>query len=435
MSVPKPTLVDLILDASVGGKALLKTLSIDVTTAGTFKLVNGSTRQIFELFNYKTSATAEEGLRIKSVAGANFEIGTFQGSATGSIRSLSFGYYGRATPTLLTRTAELNLSTGEMNVWGGIFQVRRYGNNATASQFVFKKYRGTEGVGEVALLNNDLVGQLLFQGYNGASLPSASAIQAQAAADFTTTSNPVRLLMSTTPAGSTSGVNRFVITESGLINIGPWSTATPLASLVTLVGNNSSSAETNSLRFHDTSIITGIGQVLGKIEFYSGDGSVPGPGVKAWIAGVTESASVANASIVFATDTNTGTATERMRIKHTGIVQVERLLGQTTEVVNTPAATTQTITLESGRLQTLSLVNSTGTVTATLTVPTIAAEGSILVKQHATTARSITWAVSSGSIKWLGTQPTWGSDAAGAVRNVRWRWDGSVMHLEASAAG
>lgn len=431
---PKPTTVDLILDATAGGKALLETVSVDVTTAGTFKLVNGTNRQIFEIFNNLTSGTSSEGIRLKTVLNANYELGAFQGSVSGNIRSLSFGSYARATPTVLDRWIEFNLSTGEANFHGGLLQVRKYGDVSTASQIISKKYRGTESV-PTALLNNDVIMQVLGQGYNGSTIATCGAFQIQAAGDFDPASAPTRVLFNTTPSGSITAVTRGLFTEGGIFYVGPFSTSVPVGGLMMLVGNNGSGGENNTLRFHDTAQVSGIGQVLGKIEFYSADASAPGVGVKSYIASISEGAGVAISAIVFATDLQTGTPIERMRVTSSGTVRTERLIGQTAEVVYTPLATTQTIPLDAGRMQTLTLVSTTGSTTVTLTVPTLAADGSIIVKQHGTTPRAITWAVSAGTIKWLGTQPTWASDAVNAVRNVRWRWDGSVMHLESSAAG
>lgn len=108
---------------------------------------------------------------------------------------------------------------------------------------------------------------------------------------------------------------------------------------------------------------------------------------------------------------------------------------QTSEPVNTPAGTTQTITLNNDNHQTLDLTSATGTVTATLTVPSGPCAGTLIIRQHATTARGITWAVSSGSIKWLGTQPTWSSDATNSYRVVSWRWNGSIMFLMSTESG
>lgn len=124
-----------------------------------------------------------------------------------------------------------------------------------------------------------------------------------------------------------------------------------------------------------------------------------------------------------------------IKFNTSGVIETTKLIGQTSEYVYTPTGTTQTIPLNEGRMQTLFLTSATGATTVTLTVPSIVADGSIIVKQHNSTPRNIVWAVSSGTTKWLGTQPTWSSDAAAAVRNVRWRWDGSILYLESSAAG
>jgi hypothetical protein len=432
---PKPTLIELIGNANASGKLLLANSTIDIATANLFRLANLTNRQIFELLSTETAdRVTQEGIRLKAVSN-NFEFGTFVGSGAGTTRGLSIGTYPLATPTTLTKWMQF-VSNGEIGIYGpSILRQYRYSDDAVASVFTMRKYRGTESA-PTSLLTNDVIGQLLFQGYNGATITSLAAVQAQATADFTTTSGPTRLLFNTTSPASIGSSVRMVITEDGRVSIGTWSTATPLAAQVTLIGNNSGGAENNTLRFHDLNGAITTGNTIGKIEFYSGDASAPGVGVKAWIASLSEGVSAANAAIVFATDTNTGTPIERMRIKATGVTTFEKLHGSTTEVTYTPTGTTQTIPLDSGTMQTLALTSTTGATTATLTVPTIAsARGSIIVKQHGTTARNIVWAVSAGTIKWLGTQPTWSSDAINAVRDVRWRWDGSVMYLDASAAG
>jgi len=101
----------------------------------------------------------------------------------------------------------------------------------------------------------------------------------------------------------------------------------------------------------------------------------------------------------------------------------------TSEPTGTPSGTTQTLTLADGNHQTLALTSATGTVTATLTVPTGSSSGTIIVKQHASAAKDITWAVSAGTIKWMGAEPDWVADAINAVRIVSWRYNGSVMYL------
>lgn len=328
---PKPTAVELILDANTSGKALLKNTTIDISVAHVLRLVNSTNRQTLELMNNVVSATSEEGIRVKAVASASFEIGTFVGTVGGTTRGLTIGTYDRATPTVITKWMTFTGTTGEVNCWGTIFQVRRYANDATAVQYIAKKYRGTETIPTEVLASDSLL-LIVAQGYNGSAISTGASIQFQAAADFASGSLPTRIIFNTCATGSSVNTARMSITEAG-------------------------------------------------------------------------------------------------------IVQVNRLIGQAAEVTVTPGATTATMTLDSGRMQTLTLVSTTGNTTATLTVPTIPADGSILVKQHGTTPRNITWAVSSGTIKWMGTQPTWNADAVNAVRNVRWRWDGSVMHLESSAAG
>ncbi len=69
----------------------------------------------------------------------------------------------------------------------------------------------------------------------------------------------------------------------------------------------------------------------------------------------------------------------------------------TTDVTSTPSGTTQTINLASGNHQTLSLASATGATTVTLTPPATSSAGTIIVKQHGTTPRSITWASSQRS--------------------------------------
>ena len=135
--------------------------------------------------------------------------------------------------------------------------------------------------------------------------------------------------------------------------------------------------------------------------------------------------------IVFGTTPNgTTTNTVALTIDQNQVATFSKLVAQSAaEITSTPSGTTQTITLNNGNHQTLTLTSSTGAVTATLTVPSNVSSGTIIVKQHGTTPRNITWAVSAGTIKWMGTQPTWSSDAVNDIRIVSWRYDGSVMYL------
>jgi hypothetical protein len=103
---------------------------------------------------------------------------------------------------------------------------------------------------------------------------------------------------------------------------------------------------------------------------------------------------------------------------------------RSSEVSSTPSGTTQTITLGNGNLQTLSLASTTGNPTVDFVMPSSSAAGSIVLLQHGTTPRDVTWtATGGGTILWAGTQPTWASDAASSYRVIAWRYDGTRLFL------
>ena len=119
-----------------------------------------------------------------------------------------------------------------------------------------------------------------------------------------------------------------------------------------------------------------------------------------------------------------------LTIDQNQVATFSKLIAQSAaEITNTPTGTTQTITLKDGNHQTLALTSATGTVTVTLTVPSNVSAGTLIVQQHATTVRDLTWAVSAGTIKWMGAEPTWSGDATSSVRIVSWRYNGSVIYL------
>lgn len=91
---------------------------IDTNTANTVKLVDGTNRQTLELYSYQSAADNLEGLRIKAVSSAPYEIGTFVGSTTGTNRALAIGAYERATPTVLTKWVEVS-TAGNVGIGTG----------------------------------------------------------------------------------------------------------------------------------------------------------------------------------------------------------------------------------------------------------------------------------------------------------------------------
>lgn len=121
--------------------------------------------------------------------------------------------------------------------------------------------------------------------------------------------------------------------------------------------------------------------------------------------------------------------TDRMTFGSAGGVILNTIIRHSSEITSTPSGTTQTITLNNGNHQTLSLASSTGDVTVTLTVPSSSAAGTLIIGQHGTTPRDITWAASSGTIYWLGTEPTWNSQSTSEKTIVEWRFDGTDTYL------
>ena len=78
-------------------------------------------------------------------------------------------------------------------------------------------------------------------------------------------------------------------------------------------------AGTNVFRFTDTDASAAINQPMGMIEWYGSDSSTPGAGVKAYIAGISES-TTPDSALIFGTSDNVAStqAVERWRINSSG---------------------------------------------------------------------------------------------------------------------
>jgi len=101
---------------------------------------------------------------------------------------------------------------------------------------------------------------------------------------------------------------------------------------------------------------------------------------------------------------------------------------ENTQTPTDPA--TATIDLGAENHHTLNCGSAVGAITLTLTVPPGPTAGTIIIEQDAT-ARDVTWSPSAGTVKWLGTEPTWDGDAS-KWRVVSWRWDGTYLYLSAT---
>ncbi len=91
----------------------------------------------------------------------------------------------------------------------------------------------------------------------------------------------------------------------------------------------------------------------------------------------------------------------------TGNVTTTGQFANTNNTVNTPSGTTQTINWNNGNYQTLALTSATGTVTLTLTNPIVGASYILVIKEHASSPKAVTWPSSAPDVKWAGgTEPT-----------------------------
>lgn len=393
-------------------------LALTRDVAGILAQRVGTNAQTFRIYNTYSSYTSNEFLQIRGVASNNFEIGPQNGSAGGTLRGLTLGGYSGGsstiTPWLTFTNAGAATFASTLSVTGATtFNSTVIAESApvyirTASLFfdsygthngiLHRRANGTLGTpSEVA--TNDLIAFWNAVGYHdgggGAKAfhtAATAGIYMYASEGFTPTACGGNIRFFTTPTGSTTLTTRMVINHNGNVAIGGNNTVP--AGLLHLI------SATEQLRVgFDAS------------NYYSTTVSSAGA--------VTFDAVGASAGFTFS---------DR--------VTFSQLVAQSAaEITSTPSGTTQTITLNNGNHQTLTLTSSTGNVTATLTVPSNVSSGTLIVKQHASTPRAITWAVSSGTIRWMGTQPTWASDAANAVRIVSWRWDGSVMYLAATDVG
>ncbi len=138
--------------------------------ANTYNFRNGLSAQSLELENTYTSSTTREFLRLRGVAGANFEIGPSNGSIGGTLRGLTIGGFGNGSSTITPWLTFDN--TGAATFAAGIYQ--------TNQQWMFwggtAIFRGDAGVG--LQLNNTAVRnitQLEFGSNNDAVVVRDSA--------------------------------------------------------------------------------------------------------------------------------------------------------------------------------------------------------------------------------------------------------------------
>lgn len=304
---------------------------------------------------------------------------------------------------------------------------------------VQNRYRRSLGTvaSPTAVTSGTVLGQLLFDGWDGATWSGSSGqIAVVASENFTGSAHGGYIRLGAIPTGSTTVSNTFYLHGTGAVVIGQanYTTEPPAPVKLNLRGNNNAATENNLLRFTDADPTTQANQLVGGFDFESLDSSPVSAGVRAYYKVYSAGTGPAVYTSIATCDTD-GAVAERLRITESGPIRVTHSVFRESEVSYTPSGTTQTIPLNAGNYQSLSLAATSGNPTITLTVPAGPASGSLIVLQHGSTPRNITWALSTGSIKWLGSQPAWSSDAVSSYRVVSWRWNGSIMFLMASESG
>jgi hypothetical protein len=193
-----------------------------------------------------------------------------------------------------------------------------YSSTTTAASNIDMAKSASPTIGTHAIVaSGETLGTVRFSGSDGTNFFRAAEIGGFVDGTPGTNDMPGRLVFSTTADGASSPTERMRIDSAGNVGIGTDAPATKLV----LAGNNTLLAENNTLRFWDTDTAIQTDQQVGKIEFYSSDATAPGPSVKAYMGAFADDSSP-GVYLAFATDAETGTATEKMRITSAGNVGI-----------------------------------------------------------------------------------------------------------------
>ena len=196
----------------------------------------------------------------------------------------------------------------------GSLSVGRWGDVTSPPYVTFMKSRGAN-VGDNTILNdNDIIGEIRWRAADGVNFNAeAGAIHCRVDGTPGADDMPGELHFQTTASGADSATSKMIIKPNGNVGIGTSDAQT----LLELSAHNASGQ--NTLRFTDEDTGTVANQTIGKIEFYTKDGSGDGASVRSYILSAAEDATPST-YIAFATNAGgVGAATtERMRITSTG---------------------------------------------------------------------------------------------------------------------
>ena len=100
-----------------------------------------------------------------------------------------------------------------------ITQLSRYSTDTSSAAALIRKSRGTLAAPTI-VVDGDTAGVIDFQGYDGAAFQSLAQISAAVDGTLGANDTPGRLVISTTPDGSTTGIERVRVNNAGNVIIG-----------------------------------------------------------------------------------------------------------------------------------------------------------------------------------------------------------------------
>ena len=103
--------------------------------------------------------------------------------------------------------------------------IARNSNNASSSNLIFQKSRGTSTGSNTVIQNNDAVGTIIFEGSDGTNTDSLASIIGACDGTPGTNDVPGRLVFSTTADGAASPTERLRIDSNGNLSLGKGSAA------------------------------------------------------------------------------------------------------------------------------------------------------------------------------------------------------------------
>jgi hypothetical protein len=286
----------------------------------------------------------------------------------------------------------------QLNIAGaGTMGISRWSANSSNNALVFLKSRGAT-IGDYAVVSSgDNLGAVNFYGADGTAGILSAQILSSVDGTPGTNDMPGRLVFSTTADGASTPTERMRIDSAGRVDMRSTMTDTGSGGVssisgttltvggtvtgtfnvgdrifgvgvepntfITALGTGTGGAGTytinnsqttgstairaigpglNTFRFTDTDTAVLGSQPMGIIEWFGSDASTPSAGVKAYIAGISES-TTPDTALIFGTSNNVADtqAVERWRIDSTGILTAKTGSGLSISAtgVTSPAAT------------------------------------------------------------------------------------------------